>query len=80
MKFFWKKILSFVPALIAPITAGVVINYFFNLYNLFNFIGFLVVYVVIFCISMWLFGMNQYEKDLFVRPLKRLIGRLLNKK
>ncbi|HFI0330221.1 TPA: lipopolysaccharide biosynthesis protein [Streptococcus suis] len=79
MKMFWKQILNFVPALIVPITAGVLINYFFNLYNLFNFMGFGVVYVVIFCISMWFLGMNQYEKDLLGKPVNRLIGRLLKK-
>jgi O-antigen/teichoic acid export membrane protein len=80
MKFFWKQIFNFVPALVAPITAGVLINYFFNLYNLVNFLGFGVIYVVIFSISMWLSGMNQYEKDLLGKPAKRLVGRLLNKK
>lgn len=79
MKMFWKQILNFVPALIVPITAGVLINYFFNLYNPFSFMGFGVVYVVIFCISMWFLGMNQYEKDLLGKPVNRLIGRLLKK-
>lgn len=79
MKMFWKQILNFVPALIVPITAGILINYFFNLYNLFSFMGFGVVYVVIFCISIWFLGMNQYEKDLLGKPVKRLMGRLLKK-
>lgn len=77
MKFFWKQIMNFVPALIAPIIAGGLINYFFNLYNLFNFMGFGGIYVVIFCISMWLFGMNQYEKDLLGKPIRKLFNGLV---
>ncbi|HFU4127723.1 TPA: lipopolysaccharide biosynthesis protein [Streptococcus suis] len=79
MKLFWKQILSFVPALIAPITIGVLINYFSNLSNLYYFMGFGFVYVLIFCFSMWLFGMNKYEKDLLGKPVKRMIGLSLNK-
>lgn len=76
MKVFWKQILNFFPALIAPITGGVLINYFFNLYKIFNFIGFGVVYVAVFCISMWLFGMNQYEKDLISKPIRKIFNGL----
>lgn len=79
MKFFWKQILRFVPALIAPIISGVLINNLINLYNIYNFLGFGIVYVIIFSVSMWFLGMNQYEKDLLRKPVNRLIGRLLKK-
>jgi O-antigen/teichoic acid export membrane protein len=77
MKFFWKQILNFVPALIAPIISGVLINNFFNLNNLFLFFGLGILYVAIFGISMWLFGMNQYEKDLLGKPIRKLFNRLI---
>lgn len=77
MKFFWKQIASFTPALIIPILVGVFINIYFNLYNLFNFLGFGVLYVVIFCSSMWLFGMNRYEKDLIGVPIRKVINRFV---
>lgn len=77
MKFFWKQIINFFPALIAPIILGVFINNFFNLNNLVYFLGFGIVYVVIFCVSMWLFGMNQYEKDLLGKPIKKFYNRLV---
>lgn len=75
MKFFWKQIFSFVPALIAPVIIGGLIYYFFNLYKLFNFLGFGIVYVTVFSTSMWFIGMNQYEKDLIRKPIKRLLIR-----
>lgn len=77
MMFFWKQIMNFVPSLIAPIIIGICINIFFNLNNLFYFLGFGIVYVVIFCTSMWLFGMNQYEKELLGKPIRKLFDRLV---
>lgn len=74
MKFFWKQILSLLPALIMPVLTGVLINSFINLNNLFNFLGFGIIYVIIFCISIWVIGMNQYEKDLIGKPIRRLFG------
>lgn len=79
MKLFWKQIMNFIPALIVPITLGILISNVINLYTLRNFLGFGIIYVVIFCISMWVFGMNQYEKDLLGKPANRLIGRFLKK-
>ncbi len=75
MKFFWKQIISFTPALIMPILAGILINSLFNLYNLLSFLGFGIIYVIIFCSSMWLIGMNQYEKDLIAKPIKKALRR-----
>ncbi|KUO49302.1 MAG: polysaccharide biosynthesis protein [Desulfitibacter sp. BRH_c19] len=75
MKFFWKKILSFVPALVIPVLVGIMINRFIDLYKLVNFLGFGIVYVIVFSISMWLIGMNQSEKDLIGNPIKRLVIR-----
>lgn len=77
MKFFWKQIMSFVPALIIPIIFGICINTFFDLYNIVFFLGFGILYVVIFCICMWYFGMNRYEKDLLGKPIKKLFNRLV---
>jgi len=77
MKFFWKQIMNFVPALIVPIIFGICINNLFNLNNIIYFLGFGILYVVVYCTSMWLFGMNQYEKDLLGKPIKKLFNRLL---
>lgn len=77
MKYFWKQVLSFLPALIAPIIAGIIINSFINLYNLLNFLGFGVVFVIIFSISIWFIGMNEYEKELISKPIKRVVRRIL---
>lgn len=72
MKFFWKQIVSFIPALIIPTILGILVNQFTNLYELKNFLFYGSLYVFIFCLSMWFFGMNKYEKQLISNPLKRL--------
>lgn len=76
MKFFWKQILSFIPALIPPIFAGIVINNIFNLFNIFNFLTYGIIYVIIFCISYWFIGVNPYEKDLIKKPILKFINKI----
>jgi O-antigen/teichoic acid export membrane protein len=76
MKFFWKQILSFVPSLIGPIMVGIIISNFFNLNNLYYFLLFGIMYVIIFCISMWFIGMNHYEKDLIAKPVRKIFTKL----
>lgn len=77
--YFWKQILSFISSLVAPIVAGVLINSLFNLNNLFNFICFGIIYVIIFFTSMWIIGMNQYEKDLIRRPIRNVVRCITSK-
>src|SRR5690625_4555326 len=72
IKYFWKQILSLTPALLVVIIFGVFINNYLNLYNIINFLVLGVIYVLIFFVSMWLLGMNDYEKDLISKPLNRI--------
>lgn len=77
MKFFWKEILNFIPAFVAPITFGILINNFFNLYKIYNFLGLGFLYIIIFCVSMWFVGMNKYEKNLLGKPIKKISKRIM---
>jgi len=74
MKFFWKQVIGFIPALIFPAFAGVLINRFINLYRFTNLLMFGMIYVIIFIASMWFAGLNQYEKELIAKPAKRIIS------
>lgn len=76
MKFFWKQILSFIPALCIPIVSGVIITKLFNINNVTSFVFFGGIYVVIFSVSMWFIGLNTYEKDLLGKPINRLLHKL----
>lgn len=77
MKFFWKQMLNFAPALIIPGVVGVVMNSFFDLYNIFFFLVSGTIYVIIFAASMWFLGMNQYEKDLLGKPIVNVLNKFL---
>lgn len=79
MKLFWKEILKFTPAFFVPVSFGILINNFINLYRIYNFLGSGILYVVIYCLSMWFFGMNQFEKNLLGKPISRFLNRLISK-
>lgn len=64
MGYFWKEIATFIPAFIIPTLYGLLINNFVDLYSVGSLLICGVVYVVIFAFSIWLFGLNEYEKNL----------------
>lgn len=70
---FWKNILEFFPGIAIISILGVLINKYFDLYNIYNFFILGVIYVIVFVFLMWKFGMNSYEKQLF----KGLINKIL---
>lgn len=61
---FWKNILSISKGLVLPITFGIVINFSFDLNRRPIFLFGILLYVIVYSFSMWLFGMNEYEKGL----------------
>lgn len=81
MIFFWNEIISFAPSLILPLISGIVLNRIFDLYSIPTFLFSGLIYVSIFGLSIWKFGMNEYEKDLLGRPFIKFIKKLkcLNK-
>lgn len=73
--FFWKNILRLSVGLIIPITIGIVASVMIEIKSITMFLICILAYVIIYCISMWLFGINNYEKELIAKPIKKLIGR-----
>ncbi|MGB4387165.1 MAG: oligosaccharide flippase family protein [Caldicoprobacterales bacterium] len=80
IKYFWSQILRFIPSLIMPVLYGILINAYIDIKNPFMFFISGVVYIIIFCISMWFFGMNQYEKNLVGKPVVKLLRKIKPKK
>ena len=76
MKYFWKQIISFIPSFIPPLIIGILINLCIDLYKIKMFLlgGF--IYVIVYIVSMWFLGMNQYEKDLIGKPINKLFKSL----
>lgn len=65
---FWRKILAAFPSFAPPIIAGIVLNNFFDLYHIQDFLIGLPCFSIIYGVSTWQLGLNEYEKNL-VRPI-----------
>lgn len=73
---FWKNISRMAIGLIIPIIFGFLINTYIDLRTIYQFILWGGFYVICYAASMWFCGMNQYEKDLILKPLQRVENRL----
>lgn len=78
MVYFWKQIARFIPALIIPITVGGFLHYYWDMKSFGGFFAAGIIYLVVFCLSMWKLGMNETEKEMIAGPLKRIRRRRLN--
>ncbi len=74
MIFFWKEILKFIPSLIAPIILGFFIMKYITFTNIVFFILTIIIYTLVYCISIYTFGMNKAEKELVLQPLRKIAG------
>lgn len=73
---FWKSIASFIPAFIAPVITGLLIMKFVKINDLLSLIICVLMYSVVYCISLWLLGMNKSEKELFTAPFRKIKKKL----
>lgn len=73
--YFWKNILRQSLGLIVPVTVGFLLNRFITFDSVMKLLAGIAAYTVIYCISMWTLGMNQYEKDLVSNPVKNVLKR-----
>ncbi|WP_281532026.1 lipopolysaccharide biosynthesis protein [Anaerocolumna aminovalerica] len=69
---FWKSILKLAVGLIIPIIVGCIINMFFKTDAIIIYIAEIFIYVIVYMISMWILGMNRYEKQLFQQFLAKI--------
>ena len=72
---FWKSIFAVFPGLVLPCAAGYLINRFGRLMSFMDILMWAVVISTVFCISVWMFSMNEYEKDLLKKPFRKLLTR-----
>lgn len=75
IKKFWKSILNLAKGLIIPVIVGMGINKFVVMDNVIVFLVMIIMYSLVYCFSMWLLGMNEYEKELLLVPIKNIIHR-----
>lgn len=72
---FWKNILRLSVGLIIPICAGIAMVSFIKINSIIMFAVCVIAYTAVYGISMWFLGMNDYEKDLIRKPLKKILRR-----
>lgn len=73
---FWKNIVKISKGLILPIILGVFLINYINLFNIMNFFISILFYVFSYIVSMYYFGMNEYEKKIFIVPIKKFFKKV----
>lgn len=71
--YFWKSIARFIPSLIIPCVVGVLIMEFVRINSLLTLGAWIILYVAVYCLSMYLLGMNKEEKQMIMGPMRKLI-------
>lgn len=76
---FWKEVgkIYLIPILMCAVT--LIVSQFVDFYNLIVLITGILIYTLIYCLVNWLFVMNDYEKDIFRSPVKKVLKKI-NKK
>lgn len=71
--FFWKQIAKLSRALVLPGVVGLLLKDYIKVNNIPKLIISILLYIGIYCLSMYFFGMNKEEKGVIVNIKKRLI-------
>ena len=72
---FWKNILRQSMGLIVPIVSGFILTKQVVVDSNMKFVFLIIFYSIVYCISMWFLGMNNYERDLIRLPLRKFFRR-----
>lgn len=77
---FWREIIKIyiLPSIMCFI---VLISYsIINYYNLLVLLVSILIYTIIYCMVNWLFVMNDYEKEIFKSPIRKITNKIRKKK
>ena len=69
---FWKEIFSIFPAIIAPAILGAALQKSVTIDSVVGILIWASLYTIVFAISMWILGMNQFEKSLIKNAICKL--------
>ena len=75
IRWFWKKICQLLPSMIVPLLTAVAIAVFVDVQGYFQIMLWGCVFAAVYCLNLWLFGMNRYEREVVSRPLAKIFGR-----
>ena len=68
---YWKNIGKQTLGMLPPFFVGILIMKFIEISSLIQLVLWIVVYSLVYCICVWLFSMNTYEKNLLLGCLKK---------
>lgn len=71
---FWKSMASFILPLLVVCLFGGIYVYFVNVSGWVMFLISAAIFAMVYCVAMWLLGMNHYEKQLVRKMLRKLPG------
>ena len=76
---FWKEVgkIYLIPILMCMVT--LIVSQFVDFYNIFVFLFGVILFTLVYCVCNWHFIMNDYEKDIFRNPVKKLLIKIKNK-
>lgn len=76
---FWKSIFSMAKGVIIPVIIAIVITSMIKIDSILDFLIQILIYALCYIVSMWFLGMNQYEKNLFLDPIKKMRKSIVRK-
>lgn len=72
---FWAEILKTLPSLLVPFTAGIIVMIFYQFKSIADFIIICFAYSIIYCVCIYLIGINRNEKQIVNGLILRLFHR-----
>lgn len=72
MVYFWNSIFKTLPSICIPWIVGTIVIQLINMKSFIQMTIFVISYMCVYCISVWLLGLNNYEKELIHGILYKL--------
>jgi O-antigen/teichoic acid export membrane protein len=76
MRYFWRQIGKLIPSLFVPVGFGITISWIFSIQNITQFVGYGVIFIILYGISIWFFGLNHNEKNYLIQPFQTIRARV----
>lgn len=73
---FWKSILTMAIPVVLSFMLGFSIIVLFNVKGVIKILITAIIYVIIYITFMWLMGINKYEENLFIGPIKKIFYKI----
>lgn len=73
---FWKNIARMSIALIIPIVFGIALVLLVDITSVWGLLVAIIAYALVYCASMWFIGLNDYEKGLILKPIKKIFKKV----